>query len=572
MSKETILVVDDNHQITDFVAGGLLPGLGYQTLVAHNGKTARELIKARQPDLLLLDYQLPDTTGLEVLRQLVREGLSIPTILFTAEGSEQIAADAFRLGVQDYMIKPVDAEELNAAVARALTETRLRQEKTQLTARLKQQITWLMALAQLGQSVTAILELDEVLRRIVDVGVHLTNAEEGFIALLEDGQLFLRAAKHRDEDVSKSLRMPVSDSLASRVVQSGCSIRIPQAASEESHKLSTGFFVHSLIQVPILSKDRMLGVLSVDNRNHQRIFTETDETMLASLADYAAVAIENARLYQQAQQEIEDRKRAEEALRTYATKLEHSNRDLESFAYVVSHDLQEPLRKVQIFGDRLETKYGHVLDAKGLDYLERMRVAAARMQTLIRDVLTFSRVTTKGQPFAAVDLAEVARQVVSDLETRIEQLDGRVEIGDLNIIEADLTQMRQLLQNLISNGLKFHREGEPPFVKLRGCFLNGQEPTPTGCQQLKHSKGRLYQISVEDNGIGFEEKYLDRIFQVFQRLHGQDEYQGTGIGLAICRKIVERHGGSITARSTPGQGATFIVTLPVRQRDGIEAS
>jgi signal transduction histidine kinase len=196
-----------------------------------------------------------------------------------------------------------------------------------------------------------------------------------------------------------------------------------------------------------------------------------------------------------------------------------------------------------------------------------MQAAAARMQTLIGDLLTYSRVTSKGHPFEVVDLAEVARQVVSDLETRIEQSGGRVEIGDLVSIEADRTQMRQLLQNLISNGLKFHREDEPPFIKLQGRFLNGQEPAPAGriSEQIDRSNGRLFQIRVEDNGIGFDERYLDRIFQVFQRLHGRDEYEGTGIGLATCRKIVERHGGSITARSRPGQGASFIVTLPAQQ-------
>lgn len=250
----------------------------------------------------------------------------------------------------------------------------------------------------------------------------------------------------------------------------------------------------------------------------------------------------------QLEQEVAERKAMEEELKTLVTRLECSNRELEDFAYVASHDLQEPLRKIQAFGDRLQTKYGPVLDAQGRDYLERMQRAAHRMQMFITDLLTFSRVTTKAQPFTPVDLNQTVQAVLSDLEVQIEQTGGRVETGELPVIEADPTQMHQLLQNLISNALKFRREGERPVVRIR-AELSAQQ-----CQ-----------LRIEDNGIGFDERYLDRIFMPFQRLHGRDQYGGTGIGLAVCRKIVERHGGSITANSAPGQGATFIVTLPVKQ-------
>ena len=260
--------------------------------------------------------------------------------------------------------------------------------------------------------------------------------------------------------------------------------------------------------------------------------------------------------YEGTVEDITERRRAEEALRAYAARLERSNRELQDFLYVASHDLQEPLRKVQAFGDRLQTAYSEVLDDQGRDYLERMQNAAARMQTLINSLLTYSRVTTKAEPFVPVDLDRVVREVVSDLETRIEQVGGRVEVGDLPTIEADPTQMRQLLQNLIGNALKFHKENEAPLVKVYAEPLDGRDG--------------WYQIMVEDNGIGFDEKYLERIFQVFQRLHGRDKYEGTGIGLATCRKIVERHRGSITAKSVPAQGATFIVTLPIKQFSGDE--
>jgi light-regulated signal transduction histidine kinase (bacteriophytochrome) len=238
----------------------------------------------------------------------------------------------------------------------------------------------------------------------------------------------------------------------------------------------------------------------------------------------------------------------EERLKETMAELQRSNTELQQFAYIASHDLQEPLRKIQAFGDRLKSRYTEALDERGRDYLDRMLNAAKRMQALINNLLTLSRITTRAQPFVPVNLADVLQKVLSDLELHIERAGGLVEVGDLSTIDADPTQIRQLFQNLINNGLKFHHPEKKPVVKVYGQSLN-----------------EVCELIVEDNGIGFEEKYKDRIFGIFQRLHGRGQYDGTGVGLAICQKIAERHGGSITAKSSPGQGATFIVTLPVRQ-------
>ncbi|HVJ87525.1 MAG TPA: CHASE3 domain-containing protein [Caulifigura sp.] len=232
------------------------------------------------------------------------------------------------------------------------------------------------------------------------------------------------------------------------------------------------------------------------------------------------------------------------------TSLKNSNRELEQFASVASHDLQEPLRKIEAFGDRLKMSR-EALNEQSRDYLDRILSSATRMRTLINDLLSFSRVATRAQPFKPVQLAVIAKEVVGDLEGRLQQTQGLVELGELPEIEADPTQMRQLFQNLIGNALKFHRDGVPPVVRVSAAQSESLPENVT--------------LTVADNGIGFEEQYLDRIFEVFQRLHGRNEFEGTGIGLAICRKIVERHGGSITARSKPGDGSTFLVTLPVKQ-------
>ncbi len=259
--------------------------------------------------------------------------------------------------------------------------------------------------------------------------------------------------------------------------------------------------------------------------------------------------------------DISARKKGEEEQARYAAELERSNRDLEQFAYVASHDLQEPLRKIRAFGDRLEVKCKDLLDETAQECVSRMQSAAARMQELIEGLLTLSRVTRRAHDFVQVDLGEIVEQVVGDLEAQIERVHGQVEVGKLPTIQAEPLQIRMLLQNLIANALKFHRPDEPPVVKIEARYLLPRDQR----QSRKSLAEEKCRITVEDNGIGFDQQYADRIFGIFQRLHPRDVYEGTGIGLAICRRIVEYHGGQISAQGTPGKGSTFEVLLPVAQ-------
>lgn len=236
-----------------------------------------------------------------------------------------------------------------------------------------------------------------------------------------------------------------------------------------------------------------------------------------------------------------------------AAELARSNAELDQFASIASHDLQEPLRKVRTFTERLAETEGEQLSEHGKDYLQRANHAAERMQGLVRDLLEFSRITTKPRPFTPVRLGEVVADVLEDLAVDLEESRARLDVGELPTIDADPLQMRQLMLNLIGNAIKFKREGVTPEVSIHGEVHGGQA-----------------KLEIADNGIGFEQQYASRIFRVFERLNGRGDYPGSGIGLALCHKIVGRHNGVISARSQPGQGATFTVLLPVKQPGGGE--
>lgn len=244
-----------------------------------------------------------------------------------------------------------------------------------------------------------------------------------------------------------------------------------------------------------------------------------------------------------------DRQQAE--LKEYTQNLEHSNEELRNFTNVASHDLQEPLRKIQTFGEMLQDRYSGQLDARGINYLQRMRDAAARMQLLLSEMLTFSRSINKAYQFNKVNLEQIIRQVLIDLDWQVEKKQASVKVSDLPSIEADPVQITQLFQNLISNAIKFNSPGRKPEIDIYSPYPKNMTDEEGMCE-----------IRVQDSGIGFDEKYLDRIFQPFQRLDTNGDFPGTGMGLTICRKIVDNHGGTISAHSSPGKGTTFVVRLP----------
>jgi len=284
----------------------------------------------------------------------------------------------------------------------------------------------------------------------------------------------------------------------------------------------------------------------VDRNDELGDLAENFNIMTAELRDLTGRLEEKNR-------EVEERNRALESVNQ---KLRQSNEELERFASVAAHDLQEPLRKIQAFGDRLAANASEHLDEKDQLYIERMRDAATRMRVLIDDLLQLSRVTSRAQPLQQVNLSNVVARVADDLESQINGTGAVLEIGDLPVVVADPSQMHSLFQNLVSNALKFHKVDRPPLVRI----FESEDLTGSRSNGMAH-------ITVEDNGIGFEPEYGERIFRIFERLNGRADYSGTGIGLAVCKRIVSRHDGTITAVGKPGEGAVFTVSIPTHRSD-----
>ncbi|MGC3989172.1 MAG: ATP-binding protein [Chthoniobacteraceae bacterium] len=254
-------------------------------------------------------------------------------------------------------------------------------------------------------------------------------------------------------------------------------------------------------------------------------------------------------------------KLVEEELRATAAQMERQNRELKDFAAVASHDLQEPLRKIMTFSDRLVKKCGEAMGQEGQDFVLRTMDAARRMQLLIQDLLKFSQIGSRELPFVPVDLGEVIWDVVSDLEVRIESVKAELKIGSLPEIEGDPILLRQLFQNLLTNAMKFQKPEVPPVISVQAVVQPYHGPDILGARQ----GDPVCKITVSDNGIGFDPKFSEQIFTIFQRLHSRDKYEGTGIGLAVVRRIVDKHGGTVEAHSIENEGATFHVTLPMKQ-------
>ncbi|ARK10118.1 ATP-binding protein [Fibrella sp. ES10-3-2-2] len=332
-----------------------------------------------------------------------------------------------------------------------------------------------------------------------------------------------------------------------------------------SHPTPLMYGFQSYISFPIFLKTgEFFGTLCAIDPKPAQLENAKIKGMFTLFADLISSHLHQADLLEQSQnlsdtlaQQVEERT---SKLQESVYDLQRSNENLQQFAYVASHDLQEPLRKIQSFGDILQKKWGTEL-GEDLDLLTRMQAAAKRMSTLIEDLLAYSRISTRQEFASPVLLNQIVEMAVKDLEIPINEANAQIDVAILPVVQGDYGQLGQLFQNLLSNALKFRLAGVPPQIKISAQTVSATD-LPSSIKPAR-KVAMYHRIDLADNGIGFDRKYLDRVFQVFQRLHPKREYPGTGIGLAICEKVVINHGGAITAISQPGQGATFQVYLPM---------
>lgn len=488
---------------------------GYQVDVACEGQEGLAKFAKGDYDIIVLDAFMPVMGGLDVLRILASQGNKKPVVMVTGSGDELTAVSALKEGASDYLIKDVDGryfELLPSVIKKVLAQYRMQVEKEQ-------------ALEELRES-------EERFRGIIES----THDYYWTLEIVDPGN-FLKAVIVRG---SHGLGVPLEADMDQKEV-----------AEVEPFHAGWSWVGLEEACIKVFATGEVISDIPTALVNNSGVIEEYFESEIFPLKRGGKIIG-----VQGLSADVTRRKKSEEKNKRFAEELKRSNKDLETFAFVASHDLQEPLRKIATFVERIKAGYQGVLGDQGNDYLARALRATYRMQALVLDLLQLSRVGTKGQDFEPADLEKLTAEVLSNMENYIVDTGGQVIVEKagglaLPVIEGDSTQFYQLLQNLIGNALKFHMSGVPPVVKIWA------ERDP--------EQAEFWRIFVRDNGIGFEEKDLARIFSPFERLRSRSEYDGTGLGLAICQRIVTRHRGTITAKSQPNQGTTFIVTLPEKQ-------
>ncbi|GAB2552463.1 ATP-binding protein [Spirosoma aerophilum] len=525
-----ILVVDDNADMRAYLTRLLTPFFIVNS--ALNGADALQQLTTNQPHLILSDIMMPVMDGKELLRRVKQNPVTahIPFIFLSARAGQEARIDGLESGADDYLVKPFSSQELLTKVRAQIS---LDQTRRQAETRLRNLVQQAPVAMLLMKGDTLVVDL------INQAMLDLISRENTVL-----GKPLLEALPElRGQDfVDRCLQV-----YRTGVADQGWGVSIPIQRGEV---VETGYF--NILLTPYYEGNTLKGVLEVCTEVTELV--RANQALTASEDRYRQLS---TALDEQVQQRTVE-------LQASIQDLQRSNDNLQQFAYVASHDLQEPLRKIQSFGDLLKDQYADQL-GEGTNYLMRMQTAASRMSTLIRDLLSFSRITTRQEAKNRISLVETLNSVVADLDVMIQETGGVVHIHPLPTILGDSSQLTQLFQNLLSNALKFYRTSPsgspvPPVVEVTAQLVKAEE-LPLSVKPGR-SAATYHRIDVTDNGIGFDEKYLDRIFHVFQRLHGKGQFPGTGIGLAICEKVVVNHGGIITAHSKPGEGSTFSVYFP----------
>jgi PAS domain S-box-containing protein len=476
-----------------------------ETEVTHveSMRDAEQLLAQRAFDIVLLDPGLPDSQGIESVHRAHAAAPRVPLVVLTGRDDESLALQALQAGAQDYLVKGQITNGLLRFLRYAVERNAM--EDALFGAEERAQVT----LNSIGDAVAC-----------TDISGRVT---------------FLNS-------VAEELTgWPLQEAAGRPVAEV---IRILDATSREAipDPTALGFGQDETFHLPVNSV--------LIRRDGSETPIEDSVATIHDREERAAGAVIVFR-------DISLARSSQLQLVAISEELERSNRELQDFAAIASHDLQEPLRKIQAFGDRLAEHSANMLDDEAKDSLQRMTTAAARMQALINDLLAYSQLTMHPEPPRLVDLGIVVSEVLTDLDERIRVSEGHVRVGELPTILASPLQMRQLFQNLIANALKFHPPGIAPDVRIQATSRGGRRGS-----RGRADRGPVWDIRVQDNGIGFDERHAEKIFAPFQRLTGRQKFEGTGMGLAICRRIVSLLGGTITASSKPGTGTTFVIILP----------
>ena len=505
MPKANILVLDDDSVVRRALTD-VLTDEGYRVQAAADGAEGLEKAREQEFNLALVDIRLPDVSGMEVLQALKETDPDIEVLIITAYPGLETAIEAVRVGAYDYVVKPFTDADLLVKIENALEKQQLALSNRQLL----QETTSI-----LGSMIDAVIVAnpDGTIRTLNRAALELLSYAEEELIGQPVGIIFEEEEEEEEEEEAFFFR---GTGLA-RLVREGTARDVEMTLRTRSGE-----------RVPVVFNGSVI-------RN--------DEGQLVAIGGLA--------------RDMRERKRAEEELERTVAELARSNRELEQFAYVASHDLQEPVRMVSSYVQLLERRYKGRLDADADDFIAYAVDGANRMQKMIKDLLAYSRVGTRGEPFEPTDCEAVLDQTLANLKVAIEESGAVVTHDPLPTVMADVTQLTQLFQNLIGNAIKFRGE-EPPRVHVSTKSIADRRLQIAEQAEIKTG----WVFSVRDNGIGIDPQQADRLFLIFQRLHTRAEYPGTGIGLAICKKIVERHGGRIWAESQPEEGSTFYFTIP----------
>lgn len=526
MNEIPILVVDDSAPVRELVVKALSDRGGYTLREAADGAEAVEMILADPPALILLDLEMPHLNGFQVLDTLRAQESDIPVILMTSHGSEAIAVEVFRKGVKDYLIKPFSLDEMYAAIDRALTEVRLRQEKEALNRhlaaanqQLRRRVRELDTLYKVGKSVTALLAREQLLSRILDAVFFVIDAEEATLMLMDEESGLLHTELHRRR----------SDRHTDYEAPAGAE-ELGRRAANKGDATSTG----AMLSIPLKVGRRVVGALGVSNLGVGRPFTQHDRQLLMALGDYAAIAIENARLYEGVQE---------------------ANRAKSEFVSVVAHELRTPMTSIRGYADLLLGGGVGPLTPQQEEFVRTIVRNVERMQILVSDLRDISRMET-GQlrlERKAVPLLEPLRLALHSVKQQMEAHGQQLTIAvpdDLPLVYADPARLTQIFTNLLSNAHKYTPDGGQITVRAE-------------------REGGYVRCSVSDTGIGMSPEDLGRLFTKFFRSDDPAvrEKPGTGLGLCIFKNLVELQGGTVSVDSVLGQGTTFSFTVPVAYRD-----